>query len=204
MTLPKPIMTVDAEADFSEQQRCEPRSNIFVAAVLYHCDGSTPVRIRNMSRGGALIECAELSPEHSKVRLCRGCRVARGRIAWRRGNRAGIRFDGVVDVAAWLPNGDRDKDQQRVDAIIDECRSAAPTGLEQLAPATAISNLELIRQLLGLRESLNQAAEDLAGNAAVAAGHAQALQTLDLAARKLDKLAGRLADIGQIPPSTGS
>lgn len=204
MTLPNLIVANDAEDDFCEQQRCEPRNNIFVAAVLYHRDGSTPVRIRNMSRSGALIECAELSSEDSEIRLCRGSRVAHGRIAWRSGDRAGIRFDGVVDVAGWLPNGDRDKGQQRVDAIIDECRSAAPTGLEQLAPATAISNLEIIRQLLGLRESLNQAAEDLASNATIAIGHAQALQTLDLAAYKLDKLAGRFADIGQIPPSTGS
>ena len=204
MTLTKPLVAPDAESDFCEQQRCEPRSNIFVAAMLYHCDGSTPVRIRNLSRSGALIECAELTPEGSEIRLCRGSRVARGRIAWRRGDRAGIRFDSVVDVAGWLPNGDPDKGQQRVDAIIDECRSAAPTGLEQLAPATSISNLEIVRQLLGLRESLNQAAEDLASNAAVAAEQAQALQTLDLVAHKLDKLAGRLTDIGQIPPSTGS
>lgn len=204
MTLPKPIVTIDAEADFGEQQRCEPRSNIFVAAVLYHCDGSTPVRIRNMSRSGALIECAELSSEDTEVQLCRGSRVARGRIAWRRDDRAGIRFDGIVDVAGWLPNGDRDKDQHRVDAMIEECRTAPATGFEQLAPAKAITNLEIIMQLLGLRVSLNQAAEDLASNAAVAAGHAQALQALELAAYNLDKLTGRLADIGQIPPSTGS
>ena len=204
MTLPKPMIAFDAEADFGEQQRCEPRSNIFVAAVLYHCDGATPVRIRNMSRSGALIECAELTAGDSEVRLCRGSRVARGRIAWQQGNRAGIRFDGIVDVAGWLPNGDRDKDQHRVDALIEECRSAPATGFEQHAPAKAITNLEIIRQLLGLRESLNQAAEDLASNAAVAAGHAQALQALELAAHNLDKLTGRLAELGQIPPSTGS
>lgn len=204
MTLPKPIVAFDAEAGFREQQRCEPRSNIFIAAMLFHCDGSTPVRIRNMSRSGALIECSELSCEDSEVRLCRGSRIARGRIAWRRGNRAGIRFDGVVDVAGWLPNGDRDKDQYQVDAIIDEYRSDPAIRFEQLAPAKAITNLELIRQLLGLRESLNQAAEDLVSNAAIVAGHVQALQAIELAAHKLDKLTGRLADVGQIPPSTGS
>lgn len=206
MTLPKPYVAFDAEADSCEQQRSESRSNLFVAAVLCHGEGSTPVRIRNMSRGGALVECAAPPSVQSAVELFRGRLSARGRIAWQQGDRAGIRFDEDVDVADWLPNSSCPEAQTQVDAMVHACRSLAASGLHlPPSPALAMTNMEVARQLLGLRDSLNQAAEELAEVAAIAAGHAHALQAIDLTAHRLEKLAGFLSRRGgQTPPSTGS
>lgn len=206
MTLPKPYVAFDAEADSCEQQRSDPRSNIFVAAVLYHNGESCPVRIRNMSRSGALVECAAPPPVQSAVRLCRGSLSARGVVVWVRGERTGIRFDGNVEVAAWLPKGNRPEGQDQVDAIVFACRSRATPGPHlRPVPVPPTTNMEIVVQLLQLRDSLNQAAEELAGDAAIAASHAHALQAIDLTAHRLEKLAGFLSGSGgQTPPSTGS
>src|SRR5688500_15452 len=93
---------VDPEGD-GEQRRVEARSNIFVVAALAWSSGTGPVRIRNMSRTGALIEGATIPPEGSPVRLSRGSLSVRGEIVWRRENRAGMRFGSAETVADWLP-----------------------------------------------------------------------------------------------------
>jgi hypothetical protein len=58
------LVALDAnDHDSGRQQRADIRSNMFVMAVLY-CDGcSAPVRIRNLSRSGALIESAVIPPD---------------------------------------------------------------------------------------------------------------------------------------------
>lgn len=205
MTWPNPLVALDAETESCGQKRADPRSHIFVAAVIYHGGASRPVRIRNMSRGGALVECAAPPPVHSAVRLCRGSLSARGVVAWQRGGSAGIRFDGDIEVAAWLPKGNRPQAQEQVDAIVHAYRSKAGRGMHHLAsPAAVTTNNEINLQLLEIRDLLHQAAEELAGNPAIAASHAQSLQAIDLSAHRLEKLAGVLAGGAQIPPSTGS
>jgi len=55
-----------------QELRVESRSNIFVMATIYAPGGSTPVRVRNMSRTGALVEAPVLPAAGSRVRLSRG------------------------------------------------------------------------------------------------------------------------------------
>ncbi len=205
MTWQNPLVALDAETNLGGQKRSDPRRNIFVAAVLNHDGASTPVRVRNMSRSGALVECAAPPAVQSAVRLCRGSLNVRGSVVWLRGARAGIRFDAEVDVTAWLPKGNRPEGQAQVDAIVDAYRSRGADGLhEYSSPAPAAANMEVVVQLLQIRDSLNRAADELAGNSAITAEHAAALQAIDLNAHRLDKLAGVLAAGSQIPPSMGS
>ena len=207
MVWQNPLVALDAEAELCGQKRSDPRSNIFVAAVLYHDGISAPVRIRNMSRNGALVECAAPPAVPSMVRLCRGSLSVRGTVVWLRGERAGIRFDADVNVAAWLPKGNRPEGQgqEQVDAMVHACRTdAADSNHDPFSPVPAATNMEAVVQLLQIRDSLKRAADELAGNSAVTAEYAQALQAIDLSAHRLDKLAGVLAGSGQIPPSTGS
>ena len=205
MVWQNPLVALDAEAELCGQKRSDPRSNIFVAAVLNHDGVSAPVRIRNMSRNGALVECAAPPAVPSTVRLCRGSLSVRGSVVWLRGERAGIRFDADVGVAAWLPKGNRPEGQEQVDVMVHACRTdAAGSNHDPFSPVPAATNMEAVVQLLQIRDSLNRAADELAGNSAVTAEHAQALRAIDLSAHRLDKLAGVLAGSGQIPPSTGS
>ena len=204
MTALTPLLAPDAAFDAARaQQRAELRNNMFVAAVLDRGDGAVAVRIRNMSRGGALIECAPGLAEGSPVRLTRGSLNADGHIAWARDNRAGIAFNAAVAVADWLPRGNKPTGQQRVDAIIHACRTgnaAAPVD----APAPLGLAQEVRRRLLEFHDALNLAAADLAADHAVAVNHPLALQSLDVTAQKLEKLAAELAGRDQMPPSTAS
>ena len=124
MTTLTPLLAADApSAPDPAHQRAEVRNNMFVVAVLYGAGGSVPVRVRNMSRGGALVESADTPGEGQHVRLSRGSLSVRGHIAWQRDNRAGIRFDTAIDVSDWLPLGARPTGQQRVDEIVQDRRA---------------------------------------------------------------------------------
>ena len=85
MTTLTPLLAADApSAPDPAHQRAEVRNNMFVVAVLYGAGGSVPVRVRNMSRGGALVESADTPGEGQHVRLSRGSLSVRGHIAWQR------------------------------------------------------------------------------------------------------------------------
>ena len=194
MTALTPLLAPEGAYDpGASHQRAEARSNMFVMAVLYVDGGSAPVRIRNMSRGGALIESDSIPPEGLHVRLSRGSLSVRGHIAWRRDSRAGIRFDTAIDVADWLPRGAKPTGQQRVDEMVHACRASSRSGEGTPAARLTVRQAEAIRQLLYCRDSLNAVAEALAGDEAIAIGHPTALQKLDVTAQLLDKLASRLA-----------
>ncbi len=185
-----PLLVPEADSGFA--QRAEPRSNMFVTATL-HLDGrSSPVRVRNMSRTGALVEVDAIPPERSRVRLERGSLSVRGEIVWRGENRAGIRFDAAVEVGNWLPSGSRPSHQQRVDEMIQACRDAPAGGMgPAVVPATGQAGT--IHQLADLRDTLNAVAEELAGDTSIAMAHATALQKIDVAAQALGKLSALLA-----------
>ncbi len=194
MTALTPLLAHAAACDPDPaHQRADVRNNMFVRAVLYGDGGSAPVRIRNMSRSGALIESSDIPTEGLNVRLSRGSLSVRGHIAWRRDNRAGIRFDTTIEVSDWLPRGSKPTGQQRVDEMVHACRTSGRDGVEGPAAPITANQAEAIRQLLDCRDTLNAVAEELAGDTAIAVGHPAALQTIDVTAQMLEKLASRLA-----------
>ena len=174
------------------QRRVEARSNIFVVAVLASDNGSAPVRIRNMSRSGALIEGGVIPPENASVRLSRGSLSVRGQIMWRRENRAGVHFESAVAVADWLPGGKGASGQQRVDEIVYSYKAevGAMRPVQIAPPEQAFAERpDLAAELLELRTALDAVAEELAGDEATAVRHPDALQAIDMAAQRLEKLA---------------
>jgi hypothetical protein len=193
MNSPRPLLAPDAETHPGyAHQRAEERSNMFVMATFYCERGSFPVRVRNMSRGGALIESAAIPLEESRVRLSRGSFSVRGQIIWRDDKRAGVRFDADVEVGDWLPGVNRPSHQQRIDQIVEECRDHPVAGAEPAA-SSSFGQATAIGQLLDLRDMINGIAELLAGDTQIAIAHATALQKLDIAAHSLDTLASALA-----------
>ena len=185
---------MDADAD-GAQRRVEPRSNIFVVAALASASGTGPVRIRNMSRSGALIEGAMIPAEGARVRLSRGSLSVTGRIVWQRGSRAGLRFHSTVAVADWLPGGKSATGQQRVDEIVYSYKAEIGEMRLPAAPPPE-ARPDIGRELLEIRAALTAVGEELASDDATTARHPQALQAIDVAAQKLEKLA---RDLGSGP-----
>ena len=168
--------------------RLEARSNIFVMAALYTDHGSTPVRIRNMSRSGALVEAAVLPPKGTQVRLARGSVSITGEVMWVEQQKAGLRFDSLTSPNEWMPGGKRGAGQQMADELAHQSRLGAASKIAT-APTPARSS-QLSEELMRLHHVLMRAGEDLASNEALTAGQLIALQEIDVTAQRLANLAG--------------
>ncbi len=169
------------ESIADDEQRNERRKNLFVAAALHWCGALAPVRIRNLSPGGALIEATDLPEMGTGVELRRGGLSVAGELRWRDDGRAGLCFATPVRVADWLPAGTHNSGQRRVDDVIFEARSAPPTGI--------IPNAASPPDFAALAEGLTNAVEALLTDPAIAQRHPAALQAIDIAAEALARLA---------------
>ncbi len=176
--------------------RADARSNLFVTAALYSATASAPVRIRNMSRRGAMVEGGILPGEGMDIKLCRGSLGVSGRVVWRDRNRAGLRFDCSIIVGDWLPRGNRPSPQQKIDEIVFQAKRGS-RGPEDLAPANtkvaSDAKVGATAQLAHFAESLEQIAEQLVADAGVAARFPAQLQVLDAIAQRVMGLALAMA-----------
>ena len=174
------------------EHRLEGRSNIFVIATLYTSGGSTPVRVRNLSGNGALVEANALPPPGSPIRLSRGSLTIPGEIIWVAGPKAGLHFSARVAVLDWLPNGKRASGQQLVDEVVHQARLGAIQKTTALDPQAICQGTPgATDELLRLRDLLERAGEELAADSSVAARHMMALQLIDGVAQALATLAAQ-------------
>ncbi len=158
---------------------------MFVLASMTAETVSGPVKIRNMSPDGALIEGAALPRVGEQLSLRRGELVAAGRVVWCQGGRAGLRFDHYVDVTTWLPAGGR---QQQVDQAVHLIKN----GLANVVPlpvAPAGTSPIDKSDLLDAATALDALADALAEDAGVIASHSTRLQALDIASQMLRRCA---------------
>lgn len=169
----------------AEHDRREQRTNLFVMGAIYSREGSAPVRIRNLSATGALIEGSVIPPEMSDVMLTRGPLSVAAKVVWSRGNRAGLKFETHTSVAGWLPNARSNGPQQRVDEAIHQFRMspADPTPCPQPADRRT-THADLKRA----NEMLLALAADLADDGDAIVRHASSLQALDHISQLLGKL----------------
>lgn len=104
-----------------QDPRLDPRSNVFLTAVICSGEERAGVRIRNLSLHGALLEGMPLPVEGSIVEIKRGSLRAQGEIAWSHDGYCGVRFLSTIEVSRWIeragPIG-----QQRIDAAIANFR----------------------------------------------------------------------------------
>jgi hypothetical protein len=76
-----------------EQARRERRFVVDLAATLRgESAADVPIRLRDLSRGGALGECPFPPPPHSIVTLVRGALAIEARVAWAGRGRFGLEF----------------------------------------------------------------------------------------------------------------
>ena len=179
---------MSAEATELDLRR-EPRTNMLVMATLYAGTSSAPVKVRNMTPAGALIEGAIIPPPGTAVTLRRGSLAIAAEVMWCSEARAGLKFVANASVAAWLPRGRALSAQQRVDEVVEQVK--ASTAIPADSPPSndsrdrSVTALELTR----VRKLLETLGEDLANDDDVVVRHGAKLQSLDLAAQLLAKLA---------------
>jgi hypothetical protein len=154
-----------------EKSRESVRANFFLAAVLASSAGSAPVRLRNLSVQGALIDGPSLPEEGSQIELHRGRLAARGEIVWRDGHLCGVRFQRKINVREWIERlghpGQQQVDRaiallQHVEAL-EPLTSESPEGAnEEMELATIADELASIcERLVSFPELSIEAEEEL-------------------------------------------
>lgn len=178
--------------------RVELRANMFVLATISSGSASGPVKIRNMSPSGALIEGAALPSVGARVELRRGGSSMGGAVVWSLDGKAGLRFDGRVDVAEWMPGGH--VGQQRVDSVIEQLKSGAARMPAPEDKSLLRSNKPAAADLRQLARALDSLADDLADDFSVVNRLGAKLQALDIASQVLRKLAASDAGANAVSP----
>lgn len=159
---------------------------MFVLASMDAPAVSGPIKIRNMSLSGALVEGDALPGVGEHLRLRRGELTVSGRIAWRDAGKAGLRFEQDVEVSRWLPTAGGG--QQKVDRAFHDLKSgAAEPAPVPAAPSAAPPTAR--EDALKVAEALDALADALSEDAAVVTKHASRLQSLDIASQFLRRLA---------------
>ncbi len=183
----------EIEPEGSVEDRVAPRTNLLLAATAEFDGRSLPIRIRNLSETGAMIEGAGLPDAGIQLFLMRGDLQVAATIAWAAGSRRGVRFGGPTPVNEWTGGKPRAidctglRDQRRVDAIQAEARADPVTGRalrSSEGPATKPVCRDLDSRLadeLGyVQRLLEGLGDELIADLLLIQRHGKSLQSLDL------------------------
>jgi hypothetical protein len=164
-----------------EPNRAQTRSSLFLAAVLRSGSQQSPVKVRNMSLNGAMIESPFTPPVGAVVQLIRGSLRADGKVMWSSSDRCGLRFDKEIAIKQWLAPPSKAQ-QERVDEIVSLVRAGAvPATLSAHDRARAPREEELIDGLNEVVRLLEDLENDLCTSQESLARHGPKLQNLDIA-----------------------
>ena len=190
------VITNDAD------QRRNARTNLLLSATASARGRTVPIRIRNVSECGALIEGAGLPMEGETLELKRGDLEICATVAWAAGNKRGVRFDRLVAVDSWTAGTLKVidctglRDQRRVDAIQMAARNGSLTVAASDPPGseTDVAGLDgrLAEELGYIQRLLETMGDELVADPAVVHRHLRCLQTIDLASQILTHLASIL------------
>ncbi|MGA9583183.1 MAG: PilZ domain-containing protein [Allosphingosinicella sp.] len=195
----------EIEPEGSVEDRVAPRTNLLLAATAEVGGRSLPIRIRNLSETGAMIEGAGLPEAGTALILMRGDLQVAATVAWAAGSRRGVRFGGPTPVNEWTGGKPRAidctglRDQRRVDAIQAEARAQPVTGRalrSNEAPATSPASQDLDARLadeLGyVQRLLEGLGDELIADLLLIQRHGKSLQSLDLVGQILGHVAAIL------------
>ena len=172
--------------------RSAHRANVFLAAVLDVAGSSFPVRVRNLSPTGALVDGRDLPGKGDAVRLQRGPYSAVARVMWCKAGACGLRFASAVPVQEWIAYGSGHTGQQGVDQMIASVRAGSAPADEAKCPTT-IDRMQTVEQLQAVADQLQDAAESFAAIPAAVAEGSAALQSLEAARQRLVDLSTRMS-----------
>jgi hypothetical protein len=172
--------------------RANERSNVFLSAALYTPTRSYPVRIRNISVDGALVDGANLPDQGSAVSLRRAHLAVDGEIAWRAGELRGVHFSSTIDVDEWVRLKGH-AGQQRVDQVIAAIRTpeCEPKFMGD-APNVGVG----WESVESISTALEQICERLSNSPSLTAEIAEEVLRLDSIVHALRQLARSKAKLG--------
>lgn len=192
----------EVKAESGSELRASRRTNLMLAATIEVAGRNAPVRIRNLSETGALLDGNVLPLEGQSLVVMRGDLKIAATVAWSSGDRCGIRFEQPMPVNEWTGGKPRPlectglRDQRRVDAIQAEARAGGqPVPAESSAPSDGASapieqlDARLADELAYVQRLLESMGDELITEPVVVRNHARALQSIDIAGQILAHLA---------------
>lgn len=190
--------------DAPQQRERMPRKNLMLAASIESAGMRAPVRIRNLSESGAMLDGAALPEAGAPVMLLRADIQVAALVVWREAGRCGIRFDNIAaSVDEWVTgkraasfNGQRG--QARVDAIQTAVREGSALPPEPgLAAAKTLRPGELEQriseEIVYVQRLIDALGEELVEDPVMLQRHSRVLQNLDRASQVLAHLGTVLA-----------
>lgn len=190
------------DADGLQQERPErdARKNLMLAASIEGGAANRPVRIRNLSASGAMIDGAVLPAKGSRFMLRRLEMQIGARVVWNADGRCGITFDETIVVDEWIAGTRRLGNEQhfgqaRVDQVQAALRSGAPAVAQPPAPpsVSALRRREsdslIGQEIMLVKHMLDRISSELSEDIEVLMRHERALQNCDIASAILDLVA---------------
>ncbi|MBX7540123.1 PilZ domain-containing protein [Qipengyuania sphaerica] len=169
------------------KQRREERIDLFVRASVHSQPGAGVVRLCNMSPIGALIEGDTLPLVGYEVELRRGALSVPGKIVWRSGDQAGVSFSQRTVVEDWFPDAQPQVSVDRAfQRIVEEMRERGPVRESKASLHSSFITADDMHRVAG---GLDDLADALSEDMDLVMKLSEELQTLDIAAQLLRKLA---------------
>jgi hypothetical protein len=180
-----------------EEARSTSRTNICLVAMLIVNARSMPVRIRNLSPSGALIDGTALPPAGAEVELSRGRGSLVGEVVWSENGRCGIRFADRITVADWLASGVGNHNQIRINNIVAEIPKGGSVASARQPTQSKPIDVGLLDQRLAdevayAARQLEVLKGDMAQEPLLLARHSVGMKTLDIVTEILDRVAAAL------------
>lgn len=177
-----------------------PRKNLLLSGTIEAEGLKVPVRIRNLSQSGAMLDGAALPRPGTRLLLRRAQIEVAAQVVWQNDGRCGITFDQcAVTVDEWVAGKrtaaspfDTPRGQARVDAIQGAVRSGAALPVEPAGagadPSLAELESRIVQEIFYVRHLLDSLGEELVDDPVVLREHMEALQNLDRASQVLGHL----------------
>ena len=172
-----------------------------LAATIATSAKSAPVRIRNLSESGAMVDGPSLPRAGVALTLSRLALSIGATVIWNRDGRCGLSLTRPIVVDDWIAGtstslGLADGAQARVDHLQTAIRSGAALPAETHAPAPAtIQPVErsVAAELDRVKRMLDQVSAELCDDVDILLRHERAIQNFDIAAMIVEELAAVLA-----------
>lgn len=179
-----------------------PRKNVMLAATISAGPDSAPVRIRNLSEVGAMIDGPALPDPGSTLTLNRLELSIGARVVWNRDGRCGLSLGRPIVVDDWIAGASSGLGARAAQFRVDQIQSAVRKGIalpsETRAADPAQPELPPVEQriaaeLTRAKAMLDKVSEELCDDVDVLVRHERAIQNFDIAAMIVEELAAVLA-----------
>ena len=175
-----------------ERRSAAPRVRVMMAAEVRASGLSAPVRIRNLSGSGALLEGDQLPEAGALIVLARNKLAADADVVWKRGARCGVRFRDRVVVDTWR-GVEASAPSPHLRVVENEPQTASISAPDLLGHSDALIKGELNKrvgeELAYLQRLIEGIGNELVSNPLIVHRHGATLQQFDRATQILGHLA---------------